>query len=188
MFAQLAVMQTAPSSSAQILELLQVAPSVIQMGSENLKVLFQILECYLLLDLPGLLKTNFDPIIAACTSLFDDFGDECLILLVKFVNSFLTSAVANEISDLPASMVNLIGSIFAHFNTQPGPVLRSAMYLVAARVMLQFKHVFSLLLPKLNLNLTLFIKQWCSDMDSITHSDRRKLSAFTIIGESEIFT
>merc|ERR1719402_1427832 len=61
----LAVIQTAPCSSNQILELLQVIPSVIQMGSENLKVVFQILECYLLLDFRGFLQTNFNAIISS---------------------------------------------------------------------------------------------------------------------------
>ena len=94
-------MQTAPSSNNQILELLQVVPSVIQMGSENLKVLFQILDCYILLDFRGFLQTNFDPIVKSATTLFDDFGDECLVILVKFINSFLTSAVVTNVQELP---------------------------------------------------------------------------------------
>ena len=132
-------MQTAPSSNPQILELLKVVPSVVQMGSENLKIIFQILECYMLLDFRGFLQMNFDTIMNSITQLFDDYGDECLILVAKFANTFLTSAVANGVTELPESFNNLLGALFKHFNDTPGPVLKSVMYVVAARVMLQFR-------------------------------------------------
>ena len=85
------------------------------MGSENLKILFKILESYILLDFQGFLATNFDPILNGMEALFDDFGDDCLVLLAKFTNAFLTSAVANNLTILPNSMNSLLFVIFKHF-------------------------------------------------------------------------
>merc|ERR1712176_182900 len=42
--------------------------------------------------------------------------------------------------------------------------------------MLGFKYILGPVVSGLNINLNEFINQWCIDMDSITHHDRRKLS------------
>ena len=45
---KLAVVQTAPSSVPNLTSLLELVPSILQGGSENMKIVFQIMECYLL--------------------------------------------------------------------------------------------------------------------------------------------
>jgi len=81
------------------------------------------------------------------------------------------------------SMINLIGTVFKHFQQQPGPVLKSVMYLVVSRIMLQFKYIVPVIVSELDLNLTQFLIQWCTDMDCITHHDRRKLGTLTHLGK-----
>lgn len=156
------------------------------MGSENLKILFKILESYILLDFQGFLATNFDPILNGMEALFDDFGDDCLVLLAKFTNAFLTSAVANNLTILPNSMNSLLFVIFKHFGQKPGAVLRSMMYSVSARVMLQFPDSMKIIGEKLGMNISNFMLTWCNDMDSITHHDRRKLSSLAQLGSRGI--
>ena len=157
------------------------------MGSENLKILFKILESYILLDFQGFLSTNFDSILSGMEALFEDFGDDCLVLLAKFANAFLTSAVANNLNILPNSMNSLLFAIFKHFGQKPGTVLRSMMYSVAGRVMLQFPDSMKIIGEKLGMNISNFMVTWCNDMDSITHHDRRKISSMAQLGKNKMF-
>ena len=46
---KLAVLQTAPCITDGLGQLLEIFPSLLQSGSENLKIVFKILECYILL-------------------------------------------------------------------------------------------------------------------------------------------
>ena len=46
---KLAVLQTAPAITNELLSLMEYLPSIIQTGAENLKIAFKILDCYLLL-------------------------------------------------------------------------------------------------------------------------------------------
>ena len=48
-FEKLAVLQTAPCITDGLGQLLEIFPSLLQSGSENLKIVFKILECYILL-------------------------------------------------------------------------------------------------------------------------------------------
>jgi len=121
-----------------LMQLLKVVPSIINTGSEHLKLLLQVLEGYLVLDFNGFVNFNCAEIMTACDALFDDMGDECLGIIVKFMTSFLINAKAHQMTELPQSACCLLRRILSFFNENPGPILKSNMYSLVSRVITDY--------------------------------------------------
>ena len=83
---------------------------------------------------------------------------------------------------LPMGMLKLVNLCLSKLMTQsPGPVLRSSIYSVIGHTILSFKDVGSRILSSINGND--LVQEWTLALDSITHHDRRKISALLYLGE-----
>ena len=83
---------------------------------------------------------------------------------------------------LPMGMLKLVNLCLSKLMTQsPGPVLRSSIYSVIGHTILSFKDVGSQILSSINGND--LVQEWTLALDSITHHDRRKISALLYLGK-----
>lgn len=172
----LAVLQTAPMLTAELGQLLEILPSILQSGSENIKTIFKIIECYVLLDLKAFVMSSFfGPICSVLQEIFIESNEDSLILQVKFIQCFILSARSNEMPSLPVDILKLVNLCLTKLDQKPGPVLKSIIYSAVGHTMLNFKTIGLEIMKSINGND--FIREWCLALDSITHHDRRKISA-----------
>ena len=83
---------------------------------------------------------------------------------------------------LPMGMLKLVNLCLSKLMTQsPGPVLRSSIYSAIGHTILSFKDVGSQILSSINGND--LVQEWTLALDSITHHDRRKISALLYLGK-----
>jgi len=177
----LAVLQTAPALTAELLGLIEFIPSILQAGAENLKICFKILDCYLLLDIYQFTASPW--FAAVCTMLsesFDEFTEDSQLLIVKFIGAYNLAAHAQTVAQLPGPMLQLLSHAVGLINVSIGPVLRSCVYSLVAHSMCYYKDSVAVQILE-NVNRHEFIGKWCLAMDSITHHDRRKISALLFI-------
>ena len=125
----LAVLQTAPALTAELLGLIEFIPSILQAGAENLKICFKILDCYLLLDIYQFTASPwFAPVCTMLSESFDEFTEDSQLLIVKFIGAYNLAAHAQTVAQLPGPMLQLLSHAVGLINVSIGPVLRSCVY------------------------------------------------------------
>ena len=87
-------------------------------------------------------------------------------------------------TSMPLGMLKLVNlCLYKLMSDQSlGPVLRSSIYSVVGHTILSFKDVGRQILSSINANE--LVQKWTLALDSITHHDRRKISALLYLGKS----
>lgn len=182
----LATLENSPAGTAELLRIFQNMPALLELGSENVKTCFQIINGYLFLASSEFLQTYATAICHSFCELLKDITNEGQVQVLKVLENVLKVSPV-----LGAQMFQpLLPSVFRGvIDGERYPVVMSTFLGVVGRVLLQNTSLFASLLSQMTAEynqevdqlLGNIIEMWVDRMDNITQPERRKLSALALL-------
>ncbi|XP_048394141.1 importin-11 isoform X2 [Stegostoma tigrinum] len=182
----LVTLENSPSITPELLGIFQNMCALLELGSENVKTCFQIINAYIFLTSSEFLQ-NFSAVLCqSFCEMMQDITTEGQAQVLKVVENVLK---VNPVLG-PQMFQPLLPSVLKGIlDGEKYPVVMSTYLGIAGRVLLQNAGFFSSLLNQIALELSQemdqilgnIIEMWVDRMDNITQPERRKLSALALL-------
>lgn len=182
----LVTLENSQCITPELLRIFQNMPALIELGSENLKTCFQIINAYIFLASPEFLQTYAATLCQSFCDILKDVTIEGQVHVLKVVENIIK--VNPTVG--PQMFQPIFPSVFRGIiDGERYPVVMSTYLGLIGRVLLQNITFFSLLLnqmaqelnQELDMLLGNLIEMWVDRMDNITQPERRKLSALALL-------
>ncbi|XP_072353064.1 importin-11 isoform X4 [Scyliorhinus torazame] len=182
----LVTLENSPSITTELLGIFQNMSALLELGSENVRTCFQIINAYIFLSSSEFLQNFAAALCQSFCELMQDITTEGQVQVLKVVENVLK---VNPILG-PQIFQPLLPSVLKGIlDGEKYPVVMSTYLGIAGRVLLQNTGFFSSLLNQIALELNQemeqllgnIIEMWVDRMDNITQPERRKLSALALL-------
>ncbi|XP_078074450.1 importin-11 isoform X1 [Mustelus asterias] len=182
----LVTLENSPSITPELLGIFQNMSALLELGSENVRTCFQIINAYIFLTSSEFLQNFAAGLCQSFCELMQDITTEGQVQVLKVVENVLK---VNPILG-PQMFQPLLPSVLKGIlDGEKYPVVMSTYLGIAGRVLLQNMGFFSSLLNQIALELNQemeqllgnIIEMWVDRMDNITQPERRKLSALALL-------
>ncbi|XP_078405147.1 importin-11 isoform X1 [Cetorhinus maximus] len=182
----LVTLENSPSITPELLGIFQNMSALLELGSENIRTCFQIINAYIFLTSSEFLQNFAASLCQSFCELMQDITTEGQVQVLKVVENVLK---VNPILG-PQMFQPLLPSVLKGIvDGEKYPVVMSTYLGIAGRVLLQNAGFFSSLLSQIALELNQemdqllgsIIEMWVDRMDNITQPERRKLSALALL-------
>ncbi|XP_038646934.1 importin-11 isoform X2 [Scyliorhinus canicula] len=182
----LVTLENSPSITPELLGIFQNMSALLELGSENVRTCFQIINAYIFLTSSEFLQNFAAALCQSFCELMQDITTEGQVQVLKVVENVLK---VNPILG-PQMFQPLLPSVLKGIlDGEKYPVVMSTYLGIAGRVLLQNTGFFSSLLNQIALELNQemeqllgnIIEMWVDRMDNITQPERRKLSALALL-------
>ncbi|XP_060679699.1 importin-11 [Hemiscyllium ocellatum] len=182
----LVTLENSPSITPELLGIFQNMSALLELGSENVRTCFQIINAYIFLTSSEFLQNFADVLCQSFCELMQDITTEGQVQILKVVENVLkvNPVLGPQIFQplLPAVLKGILDG-------EKYPVVMSTYLGITGRVLLQNAGFFSSLLNQIALDLSQemdqilgsIIEMWVDRMDNITQPERRKLSALALL-------
>uniref|UniRef100_A0A8C4NCP5 Importin-11 n=1 Tax=Eptatretus burgeri TaxID=7764 RepID=A0A8C4NCP5_EPTBU len=169
----------------ELLQLFHNMLPIIDLGSENQKMCFQIITGYILLAPTQFLQSYGRVLCNVFCNLLSDISSEGLVLILKVVETAVR--VTGEMGAV--SFESLLPTVLKGILDQESYPVKMAAYLgILGRLLVQARDVLSTLLTQMAFEvgqkaeelLGKLIDVWVDKLDNITQPERRKLSALAV--------
>ncbi|XP_041043005.1 importin-11 isoform X2 [Carcharodon carcharias] len=182
----LVTLENSPSITPELLGIFQNMSALLELGSENIRTCFQIINAYIFLTSSEFLQNFAAALCQSFCELMQDITTEGQVQVLKVVENVLK---VNPILG-PQMFQPLLPSVLKGIvDGERYPVVMSTYLGIAGRVLLQNAGFFSSLLSQIAIELNQemdqllgsIIEMWVDRMDNITQPERRKLSALALL-------
>ncbi|XP_048453625.1 importin-11 [Rhincodon typus] len=182
----LVTLENSPSITPELLGIFQNMSALLELGSENVKTCFQIINAYIFLTSSEFLQNFAAVLCQSFCEMMQDVTTEGQVQVLKVVENVLkVNPVLGPQMFQPLLPFVLKGIL----DGEKYPVVMSTYLGIAGRVLLQNAGFFSSLLNQIALELSQemdqilgnIIEMWVDRMDNITQPERRKLSALALL-------
>ncbi|KAL3866114.1 hypothetical protein ACJMK2_043446 [Sinanodonta woodiana] len=178
-------LMNSPTVTQPLLNIFKNMSSLLELGTENLRICLKIIEAYLLLGPREFMEMYSSDLVRSLAGLLTDLRTEGVVLVLKVIE-LVFKAFPKE---GPEVFRSVLPSFFqAVLDKDEHPVVNSLYLAIFGRVMLQNQEFIWKLLEEMSLQLgkdmqtllKLLISAWVDSLDSMTQPERRKLSALAL--------
>ncbi|XP_017466077.1 PREDICTED: importin-11 [Rhagoletis zephyria] len=179
-----AVVENSTVMSPQLLALCKNLLPIIEMSSENLRIVLILIQAYILLDSHTFLERYGMEFVQFCTRMFDDLRPEGIALMLKVFETCLKSDANYGLELVRPALPYIFKQVYLD---KEFPMLMSMYLMMVARVLLISQSVFTAVLQELQLPnaLETILDVWIRKMPLVTEVEKRKLFALAF---ASIFT
>uniref|UniRef100_W8C050 Importin-11 n=2 Tax=Ceratitis capitata TaxID=7213 RepID=W8C050_CERCA len=170
--------------SPELLALCKNLLPIIEMSSENLRIVLILIQAYILLDAHTFLERYGKDFVQFCTRMFDDLRPEGIALMLKVFETCLKSDANYGLELVRPALPYIFKQVYLD---KEFPMLMSMYLMMVARVLLISQSVFTTVLQDLQLPnaLETILDVWIRKMPLVTEVEKRKLFALAF---ASIFT
>lgn len=177
----LAVLENSPGLTAELLQLFQNMPPLLEFTSENLRTCFYIIQAYILLAPEEFLKAYGSTVIAACNDMLSDMRAEGIVMTMRLVEMCLRAVPGHAAAELIQPMLPRI--LEAVHQGEEYPMVMSMHLSIVARILLISREAFGQSLSRVSegvgtsqeMVLGKILDVWLDKMSLVTQPERRKL-------------
>ncbi|XP_050322482.1 importin-11 [Bactrocera neohumeralis] len=179
-----AVVENSTVMSTELLDLCKNLLPIIEMSSENLRIVLILIQAYILLDAHSFLERYGKEFVQFCARMFDDLRPEGITLMLKVFETCLKSDANYGLELVRPALPYIFKQVYLD---KEFPILMSMYLMMVARVLLISQSVFTAVLQELQLPnaLETILDVWIRKMPLVTEVEKRKLFALSF---ASIFT
>lgn len=180
------VLVNASCMTPELLHLFVNMPALLDLGSENLRTCFAIIESYVLLDENAFLENFGTPVVNACLSMLGNIKPEGGIILSRVIETIVKMSPVRSAELFAPVLLRIFHFILEVEDYTPLLVI----YLcIIGEIILHnypaFVHVVDSAAQQLNKQVSDVLSQlldiWLEKMDSMTRLERRKLTVLALV-------
>ncbi|XP_048255112.1 importin-11-like [Haliotis rufescens] len=174
-----------PLLTEGLLKLFNNMPSLLELGTENLRVCLKIIEAYILLGPRDFMQHFHSVLVSSLSSLMTDIRAEGLILILRLIELVFRAFPADGPRLFSPMLPGLLKDILA---PEENPMLMSMYLSLFSRVLLQNQELMWSVLeqtaPHLGQDsqqaLGKLLDLWCDKMDWVSQPERKKICALAL--------
>ncbi|KAJ7365738.1 Importin-11 [Desmophyllum pertusum] len=190
------VLVNASCMTAELLQLFVNMPSLLELGSENLRICFGIIESYVLLDQRQFLQNFSAPVVDACLRMLGNIKPEGGIILSRVVETIIKVSpltgtelfvpvllkIFHMILEVEVKLFTYLFCLGTHSSSGHLPVYYGEIILHNYPA---FIHIVENVAQQLSKQVTDVLTQlldiWLDKMDCMTRLERRKLTVLSLV-------
>ncbi|XP_055894030.1 importin-11-like [Biomphalaria glabrata] len=175
----------APVMSSELLKLFHNIPALLDLGTENLRLILKIIQCYVLLGSREFMQVHSEVLASSLQNLLSDIKTEGMVQILRLIEVILKAFPTEGPSVFQSLLPKILQSIL---NGEDNCILMSMYLSLFARILLQnhqflwsvIEHVALEAGSDENSIFGALLGNWTERIDIITQPERRKLSALAL--------